>query len=143
MIDIDHFKKINDAHGHMVGDQVLKSVCTRIREAIRESDFIARYGGEEFVIILPQTSLPDATLVGEKIRILISSNRHRIASLEVAVSVSIVIKTVGIGQSEIDLLKAADTALYTAKTNGRNRCYFSDGDDYRPFVHESQCSVNT
>jgi diguanylate cyclase (GGDEF)-like protein len=120
LLDLDHFKQINDSFGHARGDDVLAAVGVSLRSALRESDFVARYGGEEFVILLPNTARQEALLVAEKVRAEIETitvagvNREITASLGVAV----IPDDAGDGAS---LLRYADRALYVAKARGRNR----------------------
>jgi diguanylate cyclase (GGDEF)-like protein/PAS domain S-box-containing protein len=122
MIDIDHFKKLNDTHGHLVGDEVLREVARRIQEAVRTIDVVARYGGEEFAVLMPETELPEALKVAERIC-------RRVAERPVYDSGVTVFTTVSLGVAEIDgqmtsfeeMLKCSDEALYAAKTAGRNR----------------------
>jgi len=124
MLDIDKFKKVNDAYGHVVGDEVIISVADTLRKHQRKSDVICRYGGEEFVILLPLTSLNDAVFVAEKMRKYIKSNIVSIGNVE---SLKV---TVSMGVSQVDVknelnieaaLSRADQALYEAKHSGRNR----------------------
>jgi len=121
MLDIDHFKKINDTHGHMMGDEALKAVAKSIKETIRDSDVAFRYGGEEFVILLNNTGEPGSSLLAERIR-------KNIASLVIPVGDSSLQLTVSLGTAILTdnetgeaLLKRADDALYHAKDGGRNR----------------------
>lgn len=126
-IDIDHFKRVNDKYGHMVGDQLLKSFSRRLISTFRESDFVARFGGEEFVAILPQTTLEEACKAAERIRSIISSTTHSIGDLEICVTTSIGIKEVQVGETEAELIQRADKALYAAKNGGRDCSYYHDG----------------
>ncbi|MBK9977401.1 MAG: diguanylate cyclase [Gemmatimonadetes bacterium] len=124
LIDIDHFKRVNDTYGHLVGDDVLTDVGALLQSAVRSVDVVARYGGEEFVIALPETGLMGATVFAERIRELIEEHRfshaggselHLTASVGVACYPSPGLETVE------DLLATADQALYRAKAEGRNR----------------------
>ncbi|MEZ4598760.1 MAG: diguanylate cyclase [Syntrophotaleaceae bacterium] len=119
LVDLDHFKKINDNHGHLVGDRVLANVAAALRDQSRVADTVCRYGGEEFAIILPETPLAGAQLVAERIRRQISELK-----LEVSVTTSIGINCAEHYEELVpDLLIAgADSALYAAKRKGRNRC---------------------
>lgn len=121
MLDIDHFKKINDSYGHIVGDQALKAVAKMIKETIRDSDVAFRYGGEEFVVLLNNTSEPGSSLLAERIR-------QNIANLDIPIEGSTLKLTISLGaavlggnESGEELLKRADEALYQAKNSGRNR----------------------
>ena len=122
MIDVDHFKKINDQYGHSVGDQVLQEIARTIENVCRESDITFRYGGEEFVVLLRKTNDRGARTIGERLRrevnnLLIEKSGHSINP-----SVSIGISTRAHGQKEhiSDLFERADEALYRAKQAGRN-----------------------
>ncbi|UJX45297.1 sensor domain-containing diguanylate cyclase [Xanthobacter sp. YC-JY1] len=122
MIDIDHFKRVNDTHGHTVGDAVLAEVAHRVqRAACRPGDFVCRYGGEEFVVVLPETPAAGAELVGERIRAGVAATAvmtHGLA-IEITVSVGIAVQRADDGPGE--LVARSDKALYTAKRAGRNR----------------------
>lgn len=124
VLDIDHFKSVNDSYGHDVGDRVLAEVAQRIRACVRGADFPCRVGGEEFVIALPESDLALATKVGERIRRAISAKpMHGGPSIGlVPVTVSVGVASCEAGEREIaPALKRADMALYRAKREGRNR----------------------
>ena len=131
-IDLDHFKSINDSHGHNVGDAVLQSVAGVLSANLRQSDRIGRYGGEEFVIVFPETTVDEATTVVEKLRLLVSKHRVDVAGAEpLTVTVSVGLAG-GHGQPlrVDDLLRDADAAMYAAKSLGRNQTYvFAEVDD--------------
>jgi diguanylate cyclase (GGDEF)-like protein len=121
MLDIDHFKRINDTYGHQVGDVVIQEIAAVLKGTLRETDFIGRYGGEEFAVILPETSLEQAFEVAERIRCQISDRLIVNDSTNLQVTVSLGIATLKAGMGTIDeMLKQADQALYQAKFNGRN-----------------------
>jgi len=122
MIDIDHFKLINDAHGHQEGDTVLKEVARIIQATIREVDTPARWGGEEFVVLIPNTSKEKALLAAERVRKAVASCEFtRTETQKVTISIGVA----GIPDPSIDsldkMIHAADLAMYKAKKNGRNR----------------------
>lgn len=125
LIDIDHFKSINDALGHGVGDQVLIAVVARLRNTIRTSDFLIRYGGEEFMTILPNTPRERAWEVGERMRVAIRRSAMLIDDCHVSVCISIGIAqhrvTDSIAEDADALIRRADRALYAAKRRGRDR----------------------
>ncbi|HXX54309.1 MAG TPA: sensor domain-containing diguanylate cyclase [Thermodesulfovibrionales bacterium] len=123
LIDIDFFKKINDAYGHPAGDEVLREVAGVVRDTIRNVDVPARYGGEEFAALLPGTSHEGALKMAERLRETIEKKRFPIEGKELRVSVSIGAATSphDAGTKE-ELVEKADKALYFAKRNGRNRC---------------------
>lgn len=123
VLDIDHFKAVNDDHGHAVGDQILREFSRRIREAVRGIDLTCRLGGEEFVVAMPDTDSTMAVLVGERIRRKIATTTFEAAgNLELPITVSIGASSLELpGDTPEDLLKRADEALYRAKREGRNR----------------------
>jgi two-component system cell cycle response regulator len=128
LLDVDHFKDINDTHGHHVGDRVLREIAQRVKGALRATDVTVRYGGEEFAVLLPQTSLDDAAELAERIR-------EAVGCAPCVAGDPLVAVTLSIGAAECRpqagsgalrplgeaLLKAADQALYRAKTGGRNQ----------------------
>lgn len=119
VLDVDHFKSINDTHGHALGDMVLRIVAERIAKCSRASDFVARIGGEEFAVILPETPLFEAMQFAEKIRAHIAATP--IAELHVSVSLGVANALHSRVTTTQELFNAADQALYRAKANGRNR----------------------
>ncbi len=124
MIDIDFFKKVNDTHGHGVGDEVLRGVAERIKRNFREFDLPARIGGEEFVVVMPDSRLDVATSVAERLRSKIAETPFVVSrdAGTVAVTVSIgVALTRASGDSAEDLMNRVDEAMYEAKGSGRNR----------------------
>jgi diguanylate cyclase (GGDEF)-like protein len=123
MVDIDHFKAINDRIGHLAGDRVLQEVAQRLAESLREVDLAARYGGEEFVILLPHTTLENGCIVANRIADLVRGIDLELEGTRVKVTASFGIastESTTIKQAD-DLVKAADQALYRAKRNGRDR----------------------
>jgi len=141
MIDIDHFKQVNDKHGHDVGDAVLRDVSARLRSAVREIDVLARYGGEEFLLVLPSTHFSGALTVADRVWRSISAEPMRVDGVDHAITVS-----VGVAlypsrdvKNKDQLLKASDRALYQAKADGRNRiCVFQhQGYIYKPEIRST------
>ena len=122
LMDIDHFKRINDAHGHQVGDEVLRSLCERIRTCLRGKDILARLGGEEFVVVAAGAQINDAVKMAERIRLAISSSPFQTQAGPVSVTCSMgVAASDGHEISTVDkLLALADQRLYSAKDHGRN-----------------------
>jgi diguanylate cyclase (GGDEF)-like protein len=124
MFDLDHFKLINDTYGHNAGDEVLKAIALTCRAILRESDIAARIGGEEFVILFPATQSPSSLLPAERLR-------KEVEAIEIQVGQHIVRFTLSAGIAQVhgsdlsieDTLKRADSALYQAKENGRNRIF--------------------
>lgn len=122
MLDLDHFRKINDSHGHAAGDQVLLAVCERWRNSLRSMDLLARLGGEEFAVLLPETGLEGATVAAERLRILIVERAVPLDEGEIRCTVSIGVSVMHEADRSIDdALHRADNALYRAKDDGRNR----------------------
>ncbi len=127
MLDIDHFKSVNDRHGHLAGDQVLKEFGQIMIRSARETDLIARYGGEEFGVLLPQTTAVQGQRLGDRVRRATEAHRFNVADRGqegVRITVSAGVATFPINdriQASEDLVKAADEALYRAKESGRNR----------------------
>ncbi len=122
VIDVDHFKKVNDKHGHLFGDDVLRYLTKVIAEILRSGDVLGRYGGEEFVVFLPNTLEKDATGLAERIRLGVQKSLHDINEKTIKATVSIgVADSVRAGYDFKGLVAAADSALYVAKNKGRNR----------------------
>ena len=122
MLDIDHFKKINDTYGHIVGDEVLRTLASELRDHIRYPDTIGRYGGEEFLIVLPHSPLKAAAEQAERLCRLVRSLVIKSESQEIAVTVSIGLAQYQIHKEDWEaFLRRADAALYRAKNNGRNQ----------------------
>jgi diguanylate cyclase (GGDEF)-like protein len=123
MLDIDHFKHVNDRYGHVAGDDVLREVATVIRESTRSEDLVARYGGEEFVVALPVSVPTGASERAERIRLALARRRMIVTGHEIHITASLGLSFSPPGRSRhpMALLQAADQALYQAKATGRNR----------------------
>jgi diguanylate cyclase (GGDEF)-like protein len=121
MLDIDHFKQVNDRYGHLSGDEVLRELALRCKSLIRKIDIIGRYGGEEFVLALPNTDLDNAMMVAERMRHGIDSAgfTYRGQSIRVTVSQGVAAKS-GKNDGFESVLERADKALFLAKHAGRN-----------------------
>ncbi len=130
LMDIDHFKKINDKHGHLIGDHVLKEIAAISRRSLRESDVICRWGGEEFLLLLKNCSLEKATSIAENLRSTIAANDFSrttdLAKGKLSLTVSMGVAECKSQESEDSVFERADVALYQAKENGRNSVYFSE-----------------
>ncbi len=135
ILDIDHFKKVNDTYGHPVGDQVLRNVAMALSQIVREADLCARYGGEEFVVVLPATALDGALDVAERVRSAIETNVMVAGGKKLSVTVSAGVNTYRKdSQASADwLIKEADMALYDAKRSGRNRVQRFEQPDASPW----------
>ncbi|MDC0336224.1 diguanylate cyclase [Pseudodesulfovibrio sp.] len=133
MLDIDHFKQVNDTYGHPAGDAVLAEVARLLKANIRTSDIIARYGGEEFVVLIPSMTATEAAQAAEKLRVVIEVNDIALEGppLNVTISAGVAdIESVKDHDSSLKdaLIRAADRALYKAKADGRNRVVVDEGD---------------
>ncbi|WP_085619001.1 MULTISPECIES: GGDEF domain-containing protein [unclassified Pseudomonas] len=121
ILDLDHFKRINDSYGHLAGDKVLKIVADQLRKRLRSGDFIARFGGEEFVLLLPQTSPAAAAQIAEVLRATVEACPFHFKGERVVITTSIGLGAFRSGERGDQVLKRADAALYRAKESGRNR----------------------
>jgi diguanylate cyclase (GGDEF)-like protein len=132
MIDIDHFKKINDVYGHAAGDAAIKRIAELISQNIRGTDKAARFGGEEFIVLLREVDEATARLLADRIRAAIEREVIGVGSKNIAATVSIGIALLGDADRDVqDLIERADQGLYLAKNTGRNRCFFMPVPDSR------------
>jgi diguanylate cyclase (GGDEF)-like protein len=123
MLDLDHFKQVNDVHGHARGDTVLRELAQRVQEQIREVDTFARYGGEEFVVVLPETTVEGAAQLAERICEAIRREPFRVEG-EPPLDITLSIGGAAFpdhGSTPATLMRSADRALYVAKAEGRDR----------------------
>jgi diguanylate cyclase (GGDEF)-like protein len=123
MFDIDRFKAINDGHGHLCGDFVLRELAECIRTTVRKEDLFARYGGEEFALVLVESGSAEAAAAGERIRAAVASHQFRFETTPIKLTISVGVATTT-GESDLtptELIRAADEKLYQAKRSGRNR----------------------
>ena len=120
-VDVDHFKDINDRHGHSIGDQCLRIVSWRLRNQLRRSDALGRYGGDEFLVLLPGHDAESALRIAERMRVSVSCRQLSMADASVAASLSIGVAQLMPGESMSSLFERADTALYASKAAGRDR----------------------
>lgn len=136
IIDIDHFKKVNDTYGHLVGDRVISRVGKILKQSCRKSDIVCRYGGEEFLIILQNTTYHQACFVAENLRKKIAEkpvetdNEDQVVNVTASTGVSQMVH----GENYTVALKRADDALYESKNAGRNRTHYHDGEAIQHFV---------
>jgi len=123
MADLDHFKQINDTHGHLAGDAVLREAARRLQTSLRSYDSVGRYGGEEFLVVVPGSTHSSALQLAERLRLAVNREPVRLTdrSIEVTISLGVAVSAPGALIFPETLIRAADEALYRAKTVGRNR----------------------
>jgi diguanylate cyclase (GGDEF)-like protein len=131
LVDVDHFKKLNDRYGHLAGDEVLAALGRALRGAIRREDSVARFGGEEFAILLPSTSLEDAISAAQKVREAVARVAITRNNQQINVTVSGGLATIEPNERVEALIQRADSALYAAKEAGRNCTFLHNGIDCR------------
>ncbi|MBO0805156.1 MAG: GGDEF domain-containing protein [Nocardiopsaceae bacterium] len=130
LADVDHFKKVNDTHGHLVGDIVLRGLASELRQQVREADIVGRFGGEEFVILLSKTAPGEALRIAERLRRGVGVVQVLAGEATIGVTISIGAAVLGVhGRDLLELLAAADLALYRAKETGRDRVCLSEPTD--------------
>jgi diguanylate cyclase (GGDEF)-like protein len=142
LADVDHFKRVNDTHGHLTGDDVLRGVASEMRQQVRETDIVGRFGGEEFVILLSKTAPEEALRIAERLRRGAGEPQVLSGDTTVRVTISIGVAVLGVHGSDLfELLAAADLALYRAKKTGRDRvCLYKQADATPGTRHLSHAS---
>jgi diguanylate cyclase (GGDEF)-like protein len=123
MLDIDHFKRVNDTHGHPMGDRVIKSLALFLKQRLRKSDFIGRYGGEEFAVVMPDTDLQSAHQVLDEIRKRFAEIHYPAQPKDLSCTFSAGVVELSDGADSLMLATLADDALYRAKDAGRNQVH--------------------
>ena len=128
LLDIDHFKRVNDQYGHLQGDVVLQKVSLQLQKELRNYDLAARYGGEEFMAILPDATLEEAVFVANRVRMSVQATKFsgELSELSLTVSLGVAMFSKRTCATVDDFIKLADDALYRAKANGRNRVEFAE-----------------
>jgi diguanylate cyclase (GGDEF)-like protein len=137
LLDVDHFKDFNDAHGHRAGDEALRVLATALRKAMRQMDVVTRYGGEEFLVILPSTAIGHATLVAERTRQDICQTVFRYDGKDFSLTVSIGVAQLTSNEHVTRMLDRVDQAMYASKAAGRNKTYWHDGRATHPAIEAS------
>ncbi|WP_417664330.1 GGDEF domain-containing protein [Pseudidiomarina donghaiensis] len=127
MLDLDHFKLLNDKHGHLFGDQMLKQLANRLKQRLRVNDQLFRVGGEEFLVVLPETDLAEAKKVAQKLLSTVSDEPFEGKDAQVHLTVSIGVAQLRLEQSWAEWINSADTALLEAKRKGRNQVCVAEG----------------
>jgi len=137
LMDIDHFKNVNDTYGHSVGDQVLVMVSDALRQTVRRTDVVGRYGGEEFIVLAPETDMVNAQILGERLREVVAERTKQADDLpDVTISIGVAQAESGTMTHFEELVHLADSALYEAKRTGRNRCVYvtAESDEAKALV---------
>jgi diguanylate cyclase (GGDEF)-like protein len=144
MVDIDHFKYVNDTYGHPIGDVVLQETSKRMAASVRPYDFVGRYGGEEFLIVVPTSDVPGLMGLAERIRKSIESKpvHTEAGGISITASLGVAASTESNPQDAQELLRLADDALYRAKQRGRNRCELASDVEVAT-LHSGHISVNS
>jgi diguanylate cyclase (GGDEF)-like protein len=135
MVDLDHFKQLNDTYGHITGDQILSAIAAVLSQAVRTSDVIARYGGEEFILVLKDTNEASALRLAERMRLQIAEQEFSANGDLIHITLSVGITVYNPSEPPVlidDLILQADHALYSAKQNGRNCCMIYSNNAIRP-----------
>lgn len=134
ILDVDHFKKFNDTHGHQAGDEVLRQVARSLQDSTRDMDIPCRYGGEEFAIILPATEAHDVLGLADRVRESIANLKVPFEGKTLRVTASLGLGQIGVQEDPAELLKRADEALYVSKDSGRNCGHLSEGSEFLPIA---------
>lgn len=121
MVDIDHFKDVNDTHGHQAGDRILRGMALKLKTSLRDTDFVARYGGEEFAVIMPRTSLQTAFDVADKVREAVEASKFKLDDINLKITISGGVTESHESDTTGMIVDRADSALYEAKEAGRNQ----------------------
>lgn len=143
MLDIDHFKKFNDTHGHQAGDAVLRQVAKVLGKEARSQDLVARYGGEEFSVIFPNTAILDAGQLADDLRTAVAQRKFQFEGTEFQVTVSAGLAEFEVADTFDTLTRRADAALYAAKEGGRNRGFFAEDGTMKPIRRSERHTVES
>lgn len=143
MIDVDHFKKVNDRYGHAAGDQVLRDMGDVLKGVLREMDMVARVGGEEFAAILPSTTLPQGVCAAQRVRKAVAAHVFRFEQIELHLTISLGLAVAEPRDNGASLIRRADDALYASKNAGRNCGHLHDGTACRPLDSQPVLTLDT
>jgi diguanylate cyclase (GGDEF)-like protein len=121
MVDIDHFKRVNDGHGHAAGDAVIRRAAELLSHSLRSDSVVTRYGGEEFAVLVPVSSLEEARAVAERLRKAFEADVVEFEDVRIGITISVGLAMMAPDETLEDALRRADAALYRAKSGGRNR----------------------
>jgi len=144
MIDVDHFKQVNDRHGHPAGDDLLSALAQQFEELVNGAGTVARYGGEEFAVLLPGVESEKAKEIAERLRRAVASREFFCQGVPLGLTVSLGLATSNDrDEDELDVTGRADEALYAAKKAGRNRVYYHDGSRCRPILPATPSTATT
>jgi diguanylate cyclase len=138
MIDVDHFKQLNDRYGHLAGDQALRHIAEVLRATVSDGDLVARVGGEEFAVLAAECDLSAGCKLAELVRKAVCESRYQLGGQTVPLSVSVGLATARPDDDSVTLVRRADEALYCAKRNGRNCGYYHDGKGCRRIPQSDQ-----
>ena len=141
--DLDHFKRINDVHGHAAGDEVLRLVALTLRKSVRDGDFVARYGGEEFVVVASDCDHAEAIAIARRFRSSLAEKKIALRTTTVQVTSSVgIAPVIDVTRNEPpDVIQRADQALYRAKAAGRNTVWIWDPSSDTPIAAEAEAAV--
>ncbi len=143
MVDVDHFKSVNDTYGHPAGDEVIKQLTVRISSVLRTYDAVGRLGGEEFLIVTPNCSAAEALAVAERLRQYVATEKMVVGEVAIPITVSVGVSAVNQDNPDVKrVIETADLALYAAKNKGRNRveCYVSSEPEASPALAQEHAA---
>lgn len=126
LFDVDHFKVVNDSHGHLVGDLLLRGLAELVQESLGQREIFGRFGGEEFIVLMPQSSLLQARVMAERLRTRVAEHIFECGDHHVRITISIGLTLCRVGEPFDSIYRRVDSALYTAKRSGRNRVEVGD-----------------
>jgi diguanylate cyclase len=138
LLDVDHFKHLNDQHGHPAGDAVLRKLAEVLKKTSRTMDMVARYGGEEFGMIMPDTDLAAGKAAAERVRTAVNNCEFKHSDKRLPVTVSVGVAELMVGEDHAGMVDRADTAMYGAKRAGRNRSFFHTGRKCLPVIEPKE-----